>query len=78
MASASITITITDSTVTLIDMRDTLCDAWGYAGSPSDNPAKLAFIKSTLIQHIKEAYNNQKINTIIPTVSQAAQGTNIS
>lgn len=52
-ASATITITITDTgTATLVDIRDTLCAAWGYGGNPTDGAAKLAFLKQVLINKI--------------------------
>lgn len=56
-ASATITITVTDSgSATLADIRDTLCTAWGYSGSPSDNAAKLAFLKQILVNKIVSDY----------------------
>lgn len=60
-ASASITIIITDSgTSTLVDIRDTLCLAWGYTGAQNDSAAKLAFLKSVLINKIVNDYGNYK------------------
>lgn len=67
-ASASITITITDGTVTLADVRDTLCTFWGYSGAPNDNAAKLAFLKQHLINVISSDFGQAKAQA----ASQAA------
>lgn len=69
-ASASITITINDSSsATLVDIRDTLCVAWGYTGNPNDNAAKLAFLKQVLINKIVGDYNAQKTATLVQDIS---------
>lgn len=62
-ASASITITITDNgSATLVDIRDNLCAVYGYTGLPTDNVAKLAFIKQHIINDLINDYSQAKAN----------------
>lgn len=42
------------------DVRDTLCAAWGYAGDPSDNAAKLEFVRAYTAAWIKDSYRARK------------------
>lgn len=67
-ASASITITITDNgSATLVDIRDNLCAVYGYTGLPSDNVAKLAFIKQHIINDLINDYSQAKANAAYNT-----------
>lgn len=67
-ASASITITITDSgSATLADIRDALCAKWGYTGAANDNAAKLAFLKQFLINKISDDYLDYKGKAALST-----------
>lgn len=77
MAQATITITIADSSVTLVDMRDTLCLKWGYNGDGS-NASKVAFIKARLIEYIRNSYADQKINDAALSANVASVGADIT
>lgn len=77
MAAATITIIITDSTVTLVDLRDTLCNAWGYTGA-NTNPAKVQFIKDNLIKYIRQTYRDQKRTEADVSLRGIETGTDIA
>ena len=42
------------------DVRDTLAAEWGYPGDPSDNAAKMEFVRLRVAMYIKEAYRSAK------------------
>lgn len=62
MASATITVTITDTpNHPLTTIRDKVCARLGYNG-PNTNPAKIAFIQAFLANVIKNEYIQQLHN----------------
>lgn len=75
MAQTTISITIVDSAqAPLADIRDTLCLQWNYPGDPADNPAKLVFLKATLITYIRQQYlmGKEAINQASVAAAQAS------
>lgn len=62
MASASITITITDAPGhTLVQVRDRLLTKWNYTGNGT-NQQKLDFIQAHIAEYIKDQYKEQIMN----------------
>jgi hypothetical protein len=66
-------ITITINNAIIADVRDRLCNRWGYPGDMGDTNAKNAFLKSYLAAWVKNEYREQKANEDVATSYEAVR-----